>query len=255
MHRQIAGKLTGRVTKWVVLAVWVIIVMAAGSVASKLTDVQDNQASSWLPGSAESTRALDKLAPFQNQNDIPTVMVYEKASGLTKSDLATIGQQIDQIQKLDGAVPAKSPEGTVVHPSQLVQVSKDGQVAQGMVTFNFGKDGWNKLPDVKNQIEKIATLDGAKVYVAGPGGQAADSAAAFAGIDGKLLYSTVIVVVVILLLTYRSPLLWLLPVISAGVALTCAQAVIYLLAKHADLTVNGQSAGILTVLVLGAGTD
>jgi RND superfamily putative drug exporter len=255
MHRQIAGKLTGRVTKWVVLAVWVIIVMAAGSVASKLTDVQDNQASSWLPGSAESTRALDKLAPFQNQNDIPTVMVYEKASGLTKSDLATIGQQIDQIQKLDGAVPAKSPEGTVVHPSQLVQVSKDGQVAQGMVTFNFGKDGWNKLPDVKDQIEKIATLDGAKVYVAGPGGQAADSAAAFAGIDGKLLYSTVIVVVVILLLTYRSPLLWLLPVISAGVALTCAQAVIYLLAKHADLTVNGQSAGILTVLVFGAGTD
>jgi RND superfamily putative drug exporter len=55
--------------------------------------------------------------------------------------------------------------------------------------------------------------------------------------------------------TYRSPLLGLLPVVSAGVALTCAQAVIYLLAKHADLTVNGQSAGILTVLVFGAGTD
>jgi putative drug exporter of the RND superfamily len=255
MHRQIAGKLTGRVTKWVVLAVWVIIVMAAGSVAGKLTDVQDNQASSWLPGSAESTKALDKLAPFQNQNDIPTVMVYEKTSGLTKADIATIGQQIDQIQKLDGAVPAKAPDGTPVQPSQLVQVSKDGQVAQGMVTFNFGKDGWNKLPDVKDQIENIATLDGAKVYVAGPGGQAADSAAAFAGIDGKLLYSTIIVVVVILLLTYRSPLLWLLPVLSAGVALTCAQAVIYLLAKHADLTVNGQSAGILTVLVFGAGTD
>ena len=68
MHRQIAGKLTGRVTKWVVLAFWIIIVMAAGSVASKLTDVQDNQASSWLPASAESTKALDKLAPFQNQN-------------------------------------------------------------------------------------------------------------------------------------------------------------------------------------------
>src|SRR4029078_2067796 len=235
MHRQIAGTLTGRVTKWVVLAVWVIIVMAAGSVASKLTDVQDNQASSWLPGSAESTRALDKLAPFQNQNDIPTVMVYEKASGLTKSDLATIGQQIDQIQRLDGAVPAKSPEGTVVHPSQLVQVSKDGQVAQGMVTFNFGKDGWNKLPDVKDQIEKIATLDGAKVYVAGPGGQAADSAEVFSGIDGKLLYSTIIVVVVILLLTYRSPILWVLPVFSAGVALITAQGVIYLLAKNAGL--------------------
>ena len=77
----------------------------------------------------------------------------------------------------------------------------------------------------------------------------------FSGIDGKLLYSTVIVVVVILLLTYRSPILWLLPVISAGVALVTAQGVIYLLAKNAGLTVNGQSQGILTVLVFGAGTD
>ncbi|HEY3528302.1 MAG TPA: MMPL family transporter [Nocardioides sp.] len=255
MHRQIAGKLTGRVTKWVVLGVWVIVVMAAGSVAGKLADVQDNQASSWLPGSAESTKALDKLAPFQDQNDIPTVLVYEKKSGLTRADLTTIGQQLDEVQKLDGAVPAKARDGSVTQPSQLVQVSKDGQVAQGMVTFNFGKDGWNKLPDVKDKIEKIAGLDGATVYVAGPGGQAADSAAAFAGIDGKLLYSTILVVVVILLLTYRSPLLWLLPVISAGVALACAQGVIYLLAKNADLTVNGQSAGILTVLVFGAGTD
>ena len=255
MHREIAGKLTGRVTKWLVLAFWIIVVVASGSVASKLSDVQDNQASSWLPGSAESTKALAKLAPFQNQNDIPTVLVYQKTSGLTKADLATIGQQLDKIQQLDGTVPAKGLDGTPTQPSKLVQVSPDGQVAQGAVTFNFGKDGWNKLPDVKKQILDIAQLPGVKVYVAGPGGQAADSAAVFAGIDGKLLYSTIIVVVVILLLTYRSPLLWLLPVMSAGVALTTAQAVIYLLAKNAGLTVNGQSAGILTVLVFGAGTD
>jgi len=255
MHRQIAGKLTGRVTKWLVLAFWLIVVVAAGSVASKLTDVQDNQASSWLPGSAESTKALDKLAPFQSENDIPTVLVFSKDSGLTQADLTSIGQKLDQVQKIDGAVPAKAPDGTVTQPSKLVQVSKDGDVAQGMVTFNFGKDGWNKLPDVKDQIKEIATVPGTTMYVAGPGGQAADSAAAFAGIDGKLLYSTVIVVVIILLLTYRSPLLWLLPVMSAGVALTVAQAVIYLLAKNAGLTVNGQSAGILTVLVFGAGTD
>jgi RND superfamily putative drug exporter len=255
MHRQIAGRLTGRVTKWLVLGFWVLVVMVAGPLAGKLTDVQDNQASSWLPASAESTKALDELAPFQNQNDIPTVLVYDKASGLTKADVATIGTQLDKIQQIDGAVPARGPDGSVVKPSRLVQVSPDGQAAQGQVTFDFGKNGWNKLPDVKKQIQAIATLPGAQVYVAGPGGQAADSAAAFAGIDGKLLYSTVIVVVIILLLTYRSPILWLLPVISAGVALATAQGVIYLLARHEGLTVNGQSAGILTVLVFGAGTD
>jgi RND superfamily putative drug exporter len=63
------------------------------------------------------------------------------------------------------------------------------------------------------------------------------------------------VVIVLLLLTYRSPVLWLLPILSAGVALTVAQAVIYLLTQHANLTVNGQSEGILVVLVIGASTD
>ena len=62
-------------------------------------------------------------------------------------------------------------------------------------------------------------------------------------------------VIVLLLLTYRSPMLWLLPILSAGVALTVAQAVIYLLTQHANLTVNGQSEGILVVLVIGASTD
>src|SRR6478735_1504529 len=255
MHRQIAGRLTGRVTKWLVLVFWILVVAVAGPLAGKLTGVQDNQASSWLPASAESTKALDKLAPFQNENDIPTVLVYEKSAGLTKADLATIGQQLDQVQGLDGTVPAKAPDGSTVQPSALVQVSQDQQVAQGQVTFNFGKDGWNQLPDVKKEIQGIAQLPGATVYVAGPGGQAADSAEVFSGIDGKLLYSTIIVVVVILLLTYRSPILWVLPVFSAGVALITAQGVIYLLAKNAGLTVNGQSAGILTVLVFGAGTD
>ena len=55
MHRQIAGKLTGRVTKWVVLAFWIIAVVVLGSFAGKLTEVQNNEASSWLPGNAEST--------------------------------------------------------------------------------------------------------------------------------------------------------------------------------------------------------
>ena len=93
------------------------------------------------------------------------------------------------------------------------------------------------------------------MHVTGPVGYAADSSEAFSGIDGKLLYSAMAVVIVILLLTYRSPVLWLIPVISAGTALFVAQAVIYFLAKDDTLTVNAQSSGILTVIVFGAGTD
>jgi RND superfamily putative drug exporter len=246
MHRQIAGRLTGRVTKWIVLGVWVVVLVLAAPLAQKLSGAQNNTSSSWLPGSAESTKALDKLSAFQDENDLPTVVVYERKSGLTDADIAKATSQAADLQNLDGVV------GKVIGPI----VSSDKQAMQTVVTFNFGKNGWNDMPDAAKAIRKAApAADGMAVHVAGPGGQAADSAEAFQGIDSTLLFATVGVVIIILLFTYRSPVLWLLPVISAGVALTVAQAVIYLLAKHASLTVNGQSAGILTVLVFGASTD
>ena len=245
MHRQIAGKLTGRVTKWFVLAFWVVVLVICSGFASKLTDVQDNEASSWLPSSAESTRALEKLTPFQDPNDIPTVVVYTRPGGLTPQDLGAIRGQVNQLQDMDGVV------GKAVGPIP----SKDGVVAETIVTYNFGKDGWNRLPDTVDEIRSIAAIDGVTLHVAGAGGQAADSADAFAGLDGALLFASLGVVILILLITYRSPVLWVLPIVSAVFALFTSEAVIYFLAKYAGLTVNGQSQGILTVLVIGAGTD
>src|SRR3954449_6914096 len=245
MHRQIAGKLTSPVTKWIVLAAWVLVFMVAGMFASKLTDVQDNEASSWLPASAESTKALDKLAPFQDENDLPTIVVYSREGGLTQADLTAIQGQVAEIQDMKGVT------GQVVGPA----VSDDGVVAQTLVTFNFGKNGWNDLPDTADALRDIAKIDGVTVNIAGQGGQAADSAEVFAGVDGTLLFAALGVVILILLFTYRSPVLWILPIFSAVVALFTTEALIYFLAKYAGLTVNGQSQGILTVLVIGAGTD
>ena len=250
MHIHLAGKLTGRRTKWLVLLFWVVVVGVAGPVAGKLSTVQNNEASSWLPASAESTEALDKLAPFQDQNDIATVVVYEKKSGtLTAADRAAIQGDLKDFATLKGYVAPGKFE------APPYKEAADQKAAQLTVTYNFGSDGWNAMPDIVKDLKKQAAHDGLAVHVTGAGGQAADSAESFAGLDGRLLLFTVLVVIVILLLTYRSPILWLLPVISAGVALTTAQGVVYLLAKHADLTVNGQSQGILTVLVFGAGTD
>jgi len=135
--------------------------------------------------------------------------------------------------------------------------SRDKQALQVVVPINAGSGGWDSLAAAVKEMRGIAkdSPAGLTSHFTGPGGFAADSSAAFSGIDGKLLYSALAVVIFILLVTYRSPVLWLLPVVSAGLALTIAQAVVYLLATKADLTVNAQSAGILTVLVFGAGTD
>jgi putative drug exporter of the RND superfamily len=247
MSRPLAGALTGKVTKWVVLAFWLVTAAASLLLASKFSAAQENDAISWLPGNAESARALDQLSAFQDPNEIPTVIVYERRSGITAADAAKVQSDVKVFGTADG----------VNRPVQGPFPSTDRQALQVVVPLNLGSNGWEKAADVVAGMRDQANRGdaGLSAYITGPGGMAADSGAAFKGIDGTLLYATVGVVVVILLLTYRSPTLWLLPVVSAGVALMVAEAVVYLLIRHAGLTVNAQTAGILTVLVFGAGTD
>jgi putative drug exporter of the RND superfamily len=261
MHRQIAGKLTGPVTKWIVVAFALLLAAGMGFFSSQLTSVQENEASSWLPASAESTQVLEELSSTVNPNDIPTLVVYSRSSGLTEADFAAMDDQAREIGEIDGvtdqgvlspnAAKALAAQGQQVPPL----VSDDGEVAYLYLTFNFGSNGWNDIPPAADKIRDIAQIDGVQVHLAGFGGQAADSAEAFEGIDTTLIGITLIVVIVLLLITYRSAYLWILPIFSVMVAYTVSGGVVYLLAKYADLTVNGQSQAILGILVIGAGTD
>ena len=246
MHRQIAGRLTGRVTKWIVLAISLVAVGACAPYFEKLADVQDNDSTSWLPGDAESTRAFELLGDFGDPEAITTAVVYEKVSGFTEADLADLEQQAAEIADIEGVI------GEVVPP----RLSDDQQAAVIEVTVSYGGDTFLEMPKAADQIRDIAA-DGPQddVYVAGFGGLVADQAEVFSGSDVNLLLITLGIVVLILLITYRSPIMWILPIVSAMVALSVSNAVVYFLAKEAGLTVNGQSAFILTVLVVGAGTD
>ena len=248
MGRTFASRVSHPRLKWVILVFWLVLAAFAAPLAGGLTDEQDNEISSWLPGDAESTLALEQLSALGSDPDvIPAVIVYERSEGLTSADLAAVGEDAGTFGRLDDV------DGPVVGPI----ASQDGQAAQLVVPINVGPDGWEAIAPLVDEMRAEARNgpDGLAVYVTGPAGNAADSSEAFEGIDGALLYSALGVVIVILLFTYRSPVLWMLPIFSAVVALFCAQALIYLLARHADLTVNAQSASILTVLVVGAGTD
>ena len=237
--------IVGRRTKWLVLVFWLIAVAGLGSLAGKLTGVEKNDAKSWLPGKAESTKVLDVQKAFQSPNTFQAVVVYERSSGLTAADRAKAADDVKKFPSL------ATIDGKIVGPV----FARDGKAAETIVPLDLGHDGWNRAGKVVPKILTIArSQPGLTAHVTGPAGYASDSAEAFKGIDGTLLFAALAVVIVILLATYRSPILWLFPVISAGIALTVAQGVIYLLAR-AGLTVNAQSAGILTVLVFGAGTD
>ncbi|HEX5204994.1 MAG TPA: MMPL family transporter [Actinoplanes sp.] len=243
----IARLVCGRWSKWIVLALWVVVLALAAPLAGKLTGVEKNDNSAWLPGGAESTAVMDLQKQFQPDDIVPAIIVYERTSGITPADQAKAAADAKAFAGVPGVV------GQVQGPLP----AQDKDALSTLVNVKVDEDGWDKIVDVVDEIKGISGTggDGLAIYLTGPAGNAADSAGAFEGIDGTLLYTTLIVVAIILLITYRSPVLWLFPIITAGVALTSAQAVIYLLAKHAGLVVNAQSAGILTVLVFGAGTD
>ena len=248
--RRIAGLPAGRWTKWLVLAFWIAVVAVAGPLAGKLNSAQQNDASEWLPSNAESTQVVDLAKRFTPSDVFPALVVYERADGaVTPADQAKVAADVRRfagVRDLGGQVQGPIP-------------AKDGHALQVVVPLKVAAkgNGWEQLGPRIDELRSIARADagGLGVYMTGPAGYAADFANVFSGFDATLLYITAAIVVVILLLTYRSPVLWLLPLACVFVALTAAQAVIYLLARHAGLTVNGQSAFILTVLVFGAGTD
>jgi RND superfamily putative drug exporter len=238
----------GSWTKWVVVGFWLVVLVISFPLSGKLMGAEKNDASAWLPPNAESTKVLNVQERFQSPNVFPAVVVYERTSGLTPADRAKAAADARSFARLHGV-----GTGQVTGPIPAA----DGRAIETIVKVNLGAKGWNGAAKAADSIRAITNSNsgGLTSHITGPLGNAADNSKAFKGIDSTLLFSAAAVVILILLITYRSPVLWLLPVISSVVALIVAQAVIYLLAAHAGLTVNAQSAGILLVLVFGASTD
>ena len=243
--QRLAGIPAGSWTKWLVVGVWMVIFVVAYPLSGKLGHAEKNDASAWLPASAESVKVLDVQSRVQSPNIYSGVVVYYRASGLTAADRAKAAADARRFAGLSGAVP-----GQVAGPI----VSADGTAMQTIVPVNVGTQGWNGAIAPVDAMRAIAGsgADGMTSHVTGLLGNAADSAKVYKGLNSTLLYAALAVVIVILLITYRSPVLWLLPVISSVVALITAETVVYLLAAHAGLTVNEESGAVLDVLVFGA---
>lgn len=250
-NRGIGHLVCGRRAKWVVLGLWLVVLFVVAPFATKLTDAQDNDAASWLPGSAESTQVLEISEDFRPEQ-IPAVVVYARESGLTAEDRAAIQADVRELKQLTAhGIIGGQTRGPVYDRAV------DPRAAQVLVPITMDEKGWERIAPAVDSIRDAVGEGGAglAVHITGPGGTSADFSKAFEGIDSTLLMSAMAVVIVMLLLTYRSPTLILVPLLAVIAALFTAQALIYLLAEHTGLTVNGQSAGILTVLVFGAGTD
>ena len=249
-----------------VVIAWFLVTGIFGPLFGKLTSVQENNNSSFLPKGAEATQASEVIATFSDKDSFtfPTLILFEgKGDAATfaaiNSHLATVGEITL------GGTSAKISD--YIAPGQQITAfpSEDGAAILANIPLDgtaLGKVLPNDEPvlpaiveALREDIAPFAEANGVDAYVTGPGGLFGDLFAAFGTIDSTLLLTTLGVVAVILIVVYRSPILWIIPLLSALVALTLAGGIVYLLAKNDIIDVDGQSQGILSILVIGAATD
>ncbi|MGH3322741.1 MAG: MMPL family transporter [Streptosporangiaceae bacterium] len=225
---------------------WLAVGGVAGPYAGKLAEVATNDDAAFLPSSAESTEVTQLRQRFTDREATPAVVVYERSGGITPADRAAAARDVRALKDLRALV------GDIAGPI----ASRDGAALELLVPLdaNLGSALDGVVDQVRQQVESDGQ-GGPKVYVTGPAGYSADLGAAFAGIDGVLLLVAVLAVLVILIAVYRSPILPIVVLLSALFALALASGVVYALAKDGTLTLNGQSQGILFILVVGASTD
>ena len=262
----------GRKALWVAIVsilVWLSIGGFAGGAFSKISTVQENDNSAFLPDSAESTIAGEVLVKFSSQDDqlFPALLLL-----LGDLNPATNAQAFERVNQYSATLLSKTLPATgkplstyFARGVPLTPIpSADGKAILINAQLDFAVadaniDGEPIFPKIiefiREDMEKEFTSAGITTHVTGPAGLFADLFEAFGSIDTRLLQTTLIVVAIILIVVYRSPVLWILPLFTAASALGIATMIVYYLAREDIIDLNGQTQGILDVLVLGAATD
>lgn len=227
----------GRRTAWLFV---LIPLLLAGAVIGGLGEGERSATpTDALPAGADSTRAVQLAQNLPSQDDATAVVLFT-------GERSTLTAQRAQLQTVLRDLGAQSP----LVPAQ------DGTAAIGVLSLQGGS-----ATAVADQVERLrSTLqarapDGVRAQVTGPAGIRADLAAVFDGADTRLLMITALVVALLLILTYRSPILWVVPLTVVATADRLAAVLATRVLAGLDVAWDESTVGILSVLVFGAGTN
>src|SRR4051794_15500355 len=151
---------TVRRLRWALPAVLVLVWLAIGSIggpySGKLSEVQRNDTSSFLPANAESTTVLNQQAAFASQQTFPGFVLLEGDAALSPAQLQSFQQFAQGIPAIEvpvkGAASKKVGDFLVPGPVAVVP-SKDGKAALALVNFNADVT-FSALPDGTSPIQK-----------------------------------------------------------------------------------------------------
>ncbi|USQ79762.1 MMPL family transporter [Ornithinimicrobium faecis] len=232
--------LTSRRGAWIVLAIALAI---CAVVLGPLRATEAPPRGDSVPASAESAVAAQVGETFPGSDVAPVLVVLDRGGDpLEQADLDAAAEMGEALAALTG------------HAVSPVIPAEDGAAAMLSVPITLGADN-SATADVVDDVRATVaehTAQGLTAQVTGGPAFGADIASSFDGADITLLLVTIAIVAVLLIGTYRSPVLFLVPLLVVGVADQVASILTKWLGTTFDLQFDG---GIISVLVFGAGTN
>ncbi len=229
-----------------------------------------------LPPDSQSAQVQQLSEEFAGGSETPAIVVFTRDDGapLSEADLAAASGAVEAIEQTE------FPEAAV---DQLAAAGVGGagvggygevpelatpllpvadELAQAVLTIPSAINGSGLAETVKelraagnDYLREAAGAEGLDLYVTGPAGFAADTASAFDGANFALLGISALIVAVLLIITYRSPILFLVPLLSVALADRLAAGLVDIIANFTALEFDESTGGIMSVLVFGAGTN
>ena len=239
------GALTGKASAWVLLLAMLVL---SGAVFAFASSEGSSEAPSTLPNDSEAALVSRIQAEFPDSGSVPAVLVVTREDGgeLGPGGIAAAVGAGERMSEVVGA-PAQGPIPSEDGAAALMLVPVDSELISG-------EEGRELVQAMRTAVSD-GVDEGVNAQLTGGPAFAADTAAAFEGADFRLLAATALVVAVLLIITYRSPVLWLVPLIIIGVADRVSALLISAVGEALDVTVDASTSGIVSVLVFGAGTN
>lgn len=237
--------ITGARSAWVVALLGVLL--AAGVVAGVGQAERDPSPLDGLPAGYDSTAGQELLGDLPDEGGSVAVVLFTVEDGQIATRLPDLGQALTQVAP-EGSTPAQA--GPPLVPAE------DGSAALGILELQTPTSSAARDAVVALRADLAAAVpDGVTAQVTGPAAIEADLASVFDGANLRLLMVTASVVALLLILTYRSPVLWVVPLAVVGLADQLAATVATHVLRAVDVPWDESTIGILSVLVFGAGTN
>ncbi|WP_298863673.1 MMPL family transporter [uncultured Microbacterium sp.] len=241
LRHPLSDRLTSRRGAWISLGlVLLVMFLLFGAFGSAKAQAGNAQA----PAASESARVSELLSTFPNADQQSVLVVASRGDGGRLSAAQQDG--LKALLPVLGEQSAADPTGPLV--------SDDGKAAVLITPITVGATSSDTAAVIKTLRADIDGHAPAGVTLQVTGGPAfgADVASSFEGADFTMLLVTILIVAILLIVTYRSPVLWLIPLVVVALADGLAGR---LTAAAGSLWGLQFDAGIISVLVFGAGTN